>query len=79
MPHMGYPHHDFQEVYDQLNLILDGARCADKQIVLGGNLNTKLHVGIRGEVVTIFSTNFELQIANEDDDEDVGANWTFHS
>jgi len=79
MPHIGYPYHDFQEVYDQLYLILDGARCAGKQIVLGGNLNTKLHVGIRGEAVTIFSTNFELQIANEDDDEDVGANWTFHS
>ena len=54
----GYPYHDFQEVYDQLYLILDGARCAGKQIVLGGNLNTKLHVGIRGEAVTIFSYFF---------------------
>ena len=35
MPHMGYPHHELQIVYDQLHLILDGAARVGAQVVVG--------------------------------------------
>ena len=41
MPHMGYTHHGFQEVADQLHLALDGACRVGMQIVLRGNFNTQ--------------------------------------
>ena len=69
MPHMGYPHHELQTVYDQLHLILDGAARVGAQVVVGGDFNTQLHVGHRGEVLEHFCTNFGLHVANDDDDD----------
>ena len=63
---MGYPHYDSQELFDKIHLILDGARRARMQTVLGGDFNTQLQSGIRGEAVTNLSTNFDLQIVYED-------------
>ena len=77
MPHMGYPHHELQTVYDQLHLILDGAARVGAQVVVGGDFNTQLHVGHRGEVLEHFCTNFGLHVANDDDD--LIENWTFRS
>ena len=59
--------------------ILDGASRAGKQIFVGGNFNTHVHVGIRGEGLTNFCTNFDIQIAKDGDDEDVVAKWCFRS
>ena len=40
-------------------------------------LVVQVYVGIRGRALTNLCANFDLQIANDGDDEDVVASWTF--
>jgi hypothetical protein len=42
-------------------------------------LVAQVYVGIRGRALTNLCANFDLQIANDGDDEDVVASWTFCS
>ena len=48
-PHMGWETHDLYRYYDQLTWVLDDARRHGRTIVLGGDFNTQLGVGIRGD------------------------------
>ena len=79
-PHMGYSNHDLYRYYDQLAWVLDDARRQGRTIVLGGDFNTQLNVGIRGDFLADLAKNFDLQITNDDGHHDPNkATWTFCS
>ena len=79
-PHMGYSNHDLYRYYDQLAWVLDDARRQGRTIVVGGDFNTQLNVGIRGDCLADLAKNFDLQITNDDDHHDPNkATWTFCS
>ena len=72
-PHMGYSNHDLYRYYDQLAWVLDDARRQGRTIVLGGDFNTQLNVGIRGDCLADLAKNFD---GHHDPNK---ATWTFCS
>ena len=77
-PHMGYSNHDLYRYYDQLTWVLDDARRQSRTIVVGGDFNTQLNVGLRGDCLADMARNFHLQITDDDAHHDVlaDARWT---
>ena len=79
-PHMGYSNHDLYRYYDQLTWVLDDARRQSRTIVVGGDFNTQLNVGLRGDCLADMARNFHLQITNDDTHHDPNKEtWTFCS
>ena len=80
-PHMGYSNHDLYRYYDQLiTWVLDDARRQSRTIVVGGDFNTQLNVGLRGDCLADMARGFHLQITNDDTHHDPNKEtWTFCS
>ena len=76
MPHMGYPAEELETVYDQLHQIVEAASRLGLKVVIGGDVNTQLDVGRRGDLLSELCHSFELNVANDQP----GTNsWTFCS
>ena len=76
MPHAGYPHEDLCSVYEQLHCVLTETLSLGHATVVGGDFNSQLRVGRRGDMLQKLSSMFSLQVANEACGPDA---WTFHS
>lgn len=80
MPHAGYSHDYILSVYDQVQACVDEALKHKHRIVIGGNFNTQLHLGLRGALLHDFwiflAYMFRLRVANSEQNEN---SWTFCS
>ena len=76
MPHAGYPTEDLMQTYDSLHCVLEGARKRNIAYVVGGDFNTQLHVGPRGDLLMQTAHMFSMAIANAKQEHD---SWTFCS
>ena len=76
MPHAGYSLEDLRIVYDMLHVVLDEAERLHYKIIVGGDFNTELHVGHRGNFLDEFACMWRLQVANGENHDD---SWTFCS
>ncbi|CAE7565538.1 unnamed protein product [Symbiodinium natans] len=76
MPHAGYPTEDLMQTYDSLHCVLEGARKRNIAYVVGGDFNTQLHVGPRGDLLMQTAHMFSMVIANAEQEHD---SWTFCS
>ena len=78
-PHAGHSHEDLDTFYAGLNLCLEDALRNNLSISVGGDFNTQLGQGIRGDMLENLCCNFNLAVANGG----VGAveedGWTFQS
>ena len=76
MPHMGYPAEELETVYEQLHQIVEAASRLGLKVLIGGDFNTQLDVGRRGDLLSELCHSFELNVANDQP----GTNsWTFCS
>ena len=48
LPHMGYPVSEFDDTFDQLRCVVDEGRRCRRSLVIGGDFNSQLGVGVRG-------------------------------
>ena len=58
------------------HVVLDEAKRLHYKIIVGGDLNTELHVGHRGNLLDEFACMWRLQVANGENHDD---SWTFCS
>ena len=77
MPHAGYPDPDLRLVYERLHQILEDARSKSFACIVGGDFNTQLHVGLRGDLLQQTLHMYQLHVANGDSEPD--NSWTFCS
>ena len=68
LPHMGYPQEDYDVAVEQIKCVLGEARQKQRRIILGGDFNSQLGVGIRGETLHELQNSFALIVANANDD-----------
>ena len=61
-------------VYDMLHVVLDEAARLHYKMIVGGDFNTELHVGLRGNFLDVFACMWRLQVANCENHDDC---WTF--
>ena len=78
VPHAGYPVEDFEETFDQLRYSIQTGRNLKRRIIVGGDFNSQLNVGMRGAALDNLVNSFGLQISNDSLD-DWDNNWTFRS
>ena len=64
MPHCGYDFSVFEETYDQLRCALDQISRKKRRVLLGGDFNTTLNVGIRGLHLHNLVNGYGLKITN---------------
>ena len=76
MPHARYPHEDLCSVYELLHCVLTEAQSLGHATVVGGDFNSQLRVGTRGDMLQELSSMFSLQVANEACGPDA---WTFRN
>ena len=76
-PHAGYPKVDLDFFYDQLRVCLEEAWQMGHTIIVGGDFNTQVGVGIRGLLLDELAHSFDLVVANSDGDGE--QHWTFES
>ena len=78
VPHCGYDIEHFNETFDQLRCFASAGRRKGRRLVIGGDFNTQIDIGERGECLNEFVRTFCLTIANKSttpwDDQ-----WTFRS
>ena len=79
MPHAGFNWQKLFDVYNQLSLLLTPTLRARQMIIVGGDFNTALNVGHRGDCLADFCNNFELSIANSNGLDLDHNQWTFKS
>ena len=75
-PHAGYPVEDFDTTFDQLRCVLQEGRNLKRRLVVGGDFNSRLNVGVRGAALENLSNTFGLQITNNCVN-DCENHWTF--
>ena len=78
VPHAGYADADLRLVYDGLYCVLEEARSNSFACIVGGDFNTQLHIGMRGDLLMQTLHMYQLHVAN-DDDSDHDNTWTFCS
>ena len=64
-PHCGYSQSEFDAFYDDFRAVASIARRAGRKIIIGGDFNTQLNVGVRSERLRQFAAELELQICND--------------
>ena len=64
MPHAGYSMEELRSVYDMLHAVLDEAGRLQCKTIVGGDFNTELHVGHRGNFLDELAGMWGLQVAN---------------
>ena len=63
--HAGYPVEDFEATFDQLQNTLQNGRNLKRRLVVGGDFNCQLNVGMRGAALDNLINSFGLQISND--------------
>ena len=79
MPHGGLPKATLDDTYRDLRTFAREACLLGRYCVIGGDFNTQLHVGVRGELLDELASEFEMIICNEHDNLDSANAWTFES
>ena len=51
MPHCGYTQDEFDETYDQLRCISGKAQTQRRRLIIGGDFNSQINVGYRGNTM----------------------------
>ena len=64
-PYAGYPIQDFDDTFDQLRYVLQQGKHLKRRLVVGGDLNCHLDIGVRGVVLRDSPNAFGLNITNE--------------
>ena len=78
-PHAGYSLHDYNCCFDLLRqAILDGQRSGCR-CMLGGDFNTVIHKGWRGDRLRELLHETDLDTSNDPDVLDPSEAWTFRS
>ena len=78
-PHAGYSTADLQILYDQLHMALDDARRHSLHFTIGGDFNTVLGLGVRGDMLKETIDNHDLKVTNHPADLALDERWTFKS
>ena len=78
VPHCGYSAPDLAITYEQLRCCVSEAHRLNRSVVIGGDFNTQVNVGIRGTLLEYFSQEFNLCITNGSIPETID-DWTFRS
>ena len=78
-PHAGYSTADLQILYDQLHMVLDDARRHSLRFTIGGDFNTVLGLGVRGDMLKEIIDNHDLKVTNHPADLAPDERWTFKS
>ena len=66
-PHRGYDWKHFEETFEQLRCVLDQAQKLKRKLIIGGDFNLQLGVGVRGEEFQNVVDGFGLATTNESD------------
>lgn len=77
MPHAGYPIDDLRRLYEQLQFVLEDARRRGFTYMVGGDFNTQLGVGTRGDLLEQMCLAYGLAVLNRDSR--IQESWTFES
>ena len=75
MPHAGYPDAEMRLVYERLHQILEDARSKSFACIVGGDFNTQLHVGLRGDLLLQTLHMCQLHVGDSEPDN----SWAFCS
>ena len=79
-PHMGYSQDELQTFYDQLFYGLRGLKQHCVGAIVGGDFNTQLCVGLRGQMLKDLLHSFVFEIANgQSEMQNADDTWTFRS
>ena len=62
IPHCGYSVQDLEETYEQLRCIVSEPRRLHRAVIIGGDFNTQLIVGLRGILIKQLADEFGLRI-----------------
>lgn len=80
IPRMGYPDVDLHACYEQLKCVVAEGHSMNYWNIFGGDFNTQLGVGLRGELVQELCETFSLNMANDDEHHDPAmSTWTVRS
>ena len=78
-PHLGYGEASLQLLYTTLSGLAEEARSAGKRVIIGGDFNTQLIVGVRSESMGNFASEHHLSITADGVDLPWDRTWTFRS
>ena len=78
VPHAGCIVQNFDDTIDQLRYVLQQGRNLKRRLVVGGDFNSQVNVGIRGAALESLSNAFGLNITNDGINEWEN-DWTFRS
>ena len=78
LPHMGYAVSEFHDTFDQLRCVIDQGQKCRQRLVIGGDFNTQLGVGMRGAALAELQHSLSLNVLN-DVNTPWEEQWTFRS
>ena len=78
LPHCGYPQEDFDTSMEQIKVTIGTARRQQRKCILGGDFNSQIGVGVRGDALLELQSSFGLKLLNAVDDP-WEKQWTFIS
>jgi exonuclease III len=65
LPHCGYTEQEYDTSIDQLKCILGEAKQKQRRIILGGDFNSQIGVGIRGATLHEIQSSYGLILTND--------------
>ena len=79
VPHCGYTEEELHNAYDQMRTAADSAWHRGLGIVVGGDFNTQLGLGLRGILLNELADAYNMNITNGNTDNGTDDSWTFCS
>ena len=79
LPHCGYAIQDFDDVYDKLDQSLASNVHQNPKIIIGGDFNTQVNTGYRGQRMAELAATYNLTVSNGDGHGSSETQWTFRS
>ena len=79
LPHAGYSKDLFNHYFDEMACVVADARTRNMKCLIGGDFNTELHRGWRGERLLEFAAEWGLICCNDPADMNPLDSWTFES
>lgn len=67
MPHCGYPDQDLENAHDQLRSTLAPAQTQQRRLIVGGDFNSQIGIGMRGDMLQQIQTGYNLKLTNNSD------------
>ena len=78
LPHMGYTVSEFHDTFDQMRCVIDRGHKSRQRLIIGGDFNTQLGVGMRGAALAELQHSLSLNVLN-DSSTPWEEQWTFRS